>query len=64
MNPIMIDTLRHGGRLTVEIAIEAHIEIGGCELAPLDLTQKAGRVLVERAAEVAERQNEVPVLNR
>lgn len=56
MNPIMTTTLSQGGHVSVEIATEAQIASRNDEPMLLDLSQKAARVLVERTAEVIERQ--------
>ncbi|HET7034295.1 MAG TPA: hypothetical protein VFI42_01305 [Thermomicrobiaceae bacterium] len=64
MNSILSDTLRQGGTVRVEIITEAQAKIGEEPLPSLGLTQKARRRLVERAAEVIERESGAPELNR
>lgn len=51
-------------RIDVEIITRAEIAVGAVSPAPLDLTQKAGRVLVERSVEVTERMKGGPMLNK
>ena len=64
LNPIMVNTLTGGGRIAVEIAASAQLIAADGPAVPLDLTWKAARVLVERAAEVAERVAGALVLNK
>jgi hypothetical protein len=64
LNPVMVSTLATGGRVAIEIAITAHLRSADGSAVPLDLTWKAARVLVERAAEVAERAAGAVVLNK
>jgi hypothetical protein len=64
MNPIMIDTLERGGSIGVEIVTQSQVKVGDQLPVPLDLTWKSARVLVERAAEVTARQEDVPIHNR
>jgi len=64
LNPVMVSTLAAGGRIAVEIATSAQLMAADGSAVPLDLTRKAARVLVERAAEVAERTAGVLVLNK
>jgi len=64
LNPIMIATLIEGGQITLEIATEAFISAAADNITPLPLTDKAARVLVERAAEIAARASGAPVHNR
>jgi hypothetical protein len=64
LNPVMVSTLAAGGSITVEIAVAAHLTGAGGSAVPLDLTWKAARVLVERAAEVTERIAGALVLNK
>lgn len=64
LNPIMVSTLGAGGRIAVEIATSAHLMAADGAAVPLDLRWKAARVLVERAAEVAERTAGGLVLNK
>ena len=64
LNPIMVNTLAAGGRIAVEVAVTVHLVAADGSAVPLDLTWKAVRVLVERAAEVAERTAGVHVLNK
>jgi hypothetical protein len=60
----MTGTLESGGRVLVEVADSAEVVTADGPVAPLDLAQKSGRVLVERAAEVAERAAGTVVLNK
>jgi hypothetical protein len=55
LNQLMVETLGAGGRIAVEIATQAQAVISDEMSAALDLTSKAVRVLVERAAEVMAR---------
>ena len=64
LNPVMVNTLAAGGRIAVEVAVAAGLTGADGSAAPLDLTWKAARVLVERAAEVAERIAGALVLNK
>jgi hypothetical protein len=60
----MVSTLATGGRISVEIATSAQLITADGSAVPLDLKWKAARVLVERAAEVAERVAGAFVLNK
>jgi hypothetical protein len=63
LNAILIDTLARGGQVNVEIATSVRGASEDGKPSELDLSWKASRVLVERAAEVIERQDGSPVLN-
>jgi hypothetical protein len=64
LNGIMIEVLRSGGRITMEIATRAHAAApASAAIAALDLRWKSARVLVERAAEVAARTAGATLLN-
>jgi hypothetical protein len=64
LTSIMAAALAAGGRIAVEIAASAQLIAADGSAAPLDLRWKAARVLVERAAEVAERTAGAVVLNK
>jgi hypothetical protein len=64
LNPVMVSTLAAGGRIAVEVGVAARLMGADGSAVPLDLTWKSARVLVERAAEVAERTAGVLVLNK
>lgn len=64
LNHVMVETLSAGGHINVEVATHAEVAMGGEQPVPLDLSWKAGRVLVERAAEVRERAAGTVVLNK
>ena len=64
LNRLLEQALTEGGRVDVEVITRAEITIGAALPVPLDLTQKAGRVLVERAAEVSHRAEGDPMLNK
>ena len=64
MNPIMFDALAQGGHIRVEISTQAEAAGNDGVQRPLDLSWKAARVLVEHAAEVAERIAGSGVINR
>jgi hypothetical protein len=64
LNRAMVETLIGGGQIGVEVVTSAHAAVGEGTSVPLDLGWKAARVLVERAAEVAERRTGRPMLNK
>lgn len=64
MNPLMIETVAQSGRVNVEIITQAHVRAGDDTVQELDLTWKTARILVERAAELVERNAGATVLNR
>ena len=64
LNQAMTDALKTGGTIAVEAVTRAEVVTSGAPPAPLDLGWKAGRVLVERAAEVIERTADSPLLNK
>jgi len=63
LNPILVSTLTAGGAVGVEVTTEALAVAADGTATSLDLSWKAARVLVERAAEVAARMAGEPVLN-
>jgi hypothetical protein len=64
LNQVTVNTLALRGRVTVEISTGADVVADNGVTGPLNLSWKAARVLVEHAAEVAERTAGGPVLNR
>ncbi len=60
----MVNTLAADGRIRLDVATTAQLVVADGTEAPLNLTWKAARVLVERAAEVTERTAGTPMLNR
>jgi hypothetical protein len=64
LNQAMTDALKTGGTIAVEVVTRTEVVTGGAPPAPLDLSSTAGRVLVERAAEVMERTAGSPLLNK
>jgi hypothetical protein len=56
--------LTTGGTIEVEVVTMAEVVPNGAPPASLDLGWKAGRVLVERAAEAIERTVGSPLLNK
>lgn len=64
LNRAMVEILSTGGHISVEVVTQAEVATGTGPPVPLDLSWKAGRVLIERAAEVRERAAGTPVLNK
>lgn len=64
LNQAMAEALKTGGTIAVEVVTRAEVAVGSAPPAPLDLTRTAGRVLVERAAEVMERTAGSRLLNK
>jgi hypothetical protein len=64
LNLVMVNTLTADGRIRLMVATTAQLVAADGTEAPLNLTWKAARVLVERAAEVTERTAGMPMLNR
>jgi hypothetical protein len=62
LNRVMVENLSTGGQISVEVSTQAEVATGSEPPVPLDLSWKAGRVLIERAAEVRERAAGTPVL--
>lgn len=62
LNAVMLPLLGAGGAVTVCTVTEAQVDIDGAR-APLDLTRKASRLLVESAALTAARVAGEPVEN-
>ena len=54
MNERMLDVLRSGGRVAIEVCVTATVEVGTCQEL-LDLTRKPHRMPAEEAALVAAR---------
>jgi hypothetical protein len=54
MNQRMLDVLRAGGRVAIEVCTAAGVEVGACQ-EPLDLRIKSHRLLAEEAALAAAR---------
>jgi hypothetical protein len=55
LNRVTVETLSATGRIDVEAATQVNIATDGEQPVPLDLSWKAARVLIERAAEASER---------
>jgi hypothetical protein len=64
LNLDLMNTLAANGRVMLEVAVIAQLVAADGTKAPLNLTWKAARVLVERAAEVGERIAGAPMLNK
>lgn len=64
LNRAMAEILSTGGHISVEVVTQAEVATGTRPPVLLNLSWKAGRVLIERAAEVRERAAGTTMLNR